>query len=437
MQGKPLDSITPEWRPFQLAFLLMNLPGIARPSSEDRKVVDLLFFPTGGGKTEAYLGLAACTLVLRRMQNPGIAGAGVSVLMRYTLRLLTLDQLGRAATLICALELERLKDETLLGSWPFEIGLWVGRAATPNRMGRKGDNDRESARARTIAHLNDDRKPSPIPLEECPWCGTKFKPLSFKLLPNPDDPTDLRIRCVNRSCEFGREVSLPILAVDDPIYRRLPCFIVATVDKFAGLPWVGQVGAFFGRVTRYDAKTGFFGPCDTAQGAAIPGGRLLTPDLVIQDELHLISGPLGTMVGLYETALEAWKAERQASSRVFPGLPYVALHGFSHLLLTAVALECGYPASSIRERIYAIPSVGYGVLLYTKLGRRRNAGRTDPGRPTYPQFGAERSGTRAAVLERSGLRATRSSEQAGASAPARSGLPRLCSDCRDQLRTTE
>jgi Helicase conserved C-terminal domain len=305
MQGKPTESITPEWRPFQLAFLLMNLPGIARPSDEDRKIVDLLFFPTGGGKTEAYLGLAAFTLVLRRMQNPGIAGAGVSVLMRYTLRLLTLDQLGRAATLICALELERQKDSTLLGDWPFEIGLWVGKAATPNHMGRKGDNDRDSARARTIAYLNDDRKPSPIPLEECPWCGTKFKPISFKLLPNQDEPTDLRIRCLNRSCEFGREFSLPILAVDNPIYRRLPCFLIATVDKFAGLPWVGQVGAFFGRVTRYDAKAGFFGPCDTAQGAAIPGGRLLPPDLVIQDELHLISGPLGTMAGLYETALEA------------------------------------------------------------------------------------------------------------------------------------
>ena len=89
-----------EWRPFQLAFLLMNLPGIAQPQSDDRQTVDLLFFPTGGGKTEAYLGLAAFTLVLRRLRNKGVTGAGVSVLMRYTLRLLTLDQLGRAATLI-------------------------------------------------------------------------------------------------------------------------------------------------------------------------------------------------------------------------------------------------------------------------------------------------------------------------------------------------
>src|SRR5450759_5839827 len=106
----------------------MNLPGIAEPESDDRTVVDLLFFPTGGGKTEAYLGLAAFTLVLRRLRNPGVAGAGVSVLMRYTLRLLTLDQLSRAATLICALELERATNPDRLGLWPFEIELWVGKA---------------------------------------------------------------------------------------------------------------------------------------------------------------------------------------------------------------------------------------------------------------------------------------------------------------------
>lgn len=113
----------PQWRPFQLAFVLMNLPGVVNPSHPDRETVDLLFFPTGGGKTEAYLGLAAFTLLFRRMKNPGISSAGLSVLMRYTLRLLTLDQLGRAAALICALELEREKDVEKLGKWPFEIGL--------------------------------------------------------------------------------------------------------------------------------------------------------------------------------------------------------------------------------------------------------------------------------------------------------------------------
>src|SRR5713226_7110368 len=144
MLQKPVAEVNPTGRPFQLAFILMNLKAIANPSDDDRDTVDLLFFPTGGGKTEAYLGLAAFTLVLRRLRNPGLRSAGVSVLMRYTLRLLTLDQLGRASTLICALELERQNDVEKLGEWPFEIGLWVGQAATPNRMGYKGDNDRES-----------------------------------------------------------------------------------------------------------------------------------------------------------------------------------------------------------------------------------------------------------------------------------------------------
>jgi hypothetical protein len=304
MQGRdPQNLAPPAWRAFQLAFLLMNIPALADPLHHDRESVDLLFFPTGGGKTEAYLGLAAFALVLRRLKNPGITSAGLCVLMRYTLRLLTLDQLSRAATLICALELERQKDPAKLGEWPFEIGLWVGMAATPNKMGHKGDNNPDSARAKTLHYTGNSSNPSPIPLENCPWCGEKFGTNSFQLKPTTDHPEELRIGCLNRRCDFSRGNSLPILAVDEPIYRRLPCFLIATVDKFAALPWTGEVGAFFGRVSRYDPK-GFYGPCGPARGDAIPG-PLLPPDLIIQDELHLISGPMGTMVGLYETAIDA------------------------------------------------------------------------------------------------------------------------------------
>ena len=309
--GKPdLDPASidpPAWRPFQLAFLLMNLLGAADGEHPDRKVVDLLFFPTGGGKTEAYLGLAAFVMLLRRLRDPSIQSAGLTVLMRYTLRLLTLDQLDRAATLVCALELIRQDDVEKLGSWPFEIGLWVGQTATPNIMGRKGDKKQYTARARCIAFQNDSgRKPSPIPLENCPWCGWKFTKDSFKLLPDPNQPSDLRVMCVHRKCAFhGRAQprGIPVLAVDEPIYRRLPAFIIATVDKFANLPWVGGSAGLFGRVDRHDAN-GFYGPSETGRGAPL-SGPLPPPDLIIQDELHLISGPLGTMVGLYETAIDA------------------------------------------------------------------------------------------------------------------------------------
>ena len=296
----------PAWRPFQLAFILVNLTGVVRSDDPEREVVDLLYFPTGGGKTEAYLGLAAFTIVLRRLRNPeaeGRAGAGVAVIMRYTLRLLTLDQLARAAGMVCALELERETKLDRYGVWPFEIGLWVGQAATPNMLGHKGDGGSNSARTKVLQYKADPAsRPSPIPLEECPWCGTRFTADSFSLLPDSDRPQELRIGCSNWSCDFAQDRPLPIVCVDEPLYRRLPAFVVATVDKFATLPWIGASGALLGGATRHDA-TGFHGPTEPGRGQPLPA-PLPPPDLIIQDELHLISGPLGTMVGLYEAAVD-------------------------------------------------------------------------------------------------------------------------------------
>ena len=303
---KRLGIETPRWRAFQLAFLLLNLPGLADPGDPSRAIVDLLFFPTGGGKTEAYLGLAAFAMVLRRLRHPGEkcrAAAGVSVIMRYTLRLLTLDQLARAAGLVCALELERENAIARYGEWPFEIGLWVGKAATPNILGHKGDGRSDSARTKVQQFKADPKgKPSPIPLENCPWCGIRFAPASFTLLPDNDKPRELRIVCADFECDFARR-GLPIVAVDEPIYRRLPAFLIATVDKFAALPWIADAGALLGGSERCDAA-GFYGAAQPGKGTRLPT-PLPPPDLVIQDELHLISGPLGTMAGLYETAIEA------------------------------------------------------------------------------------------------------------------------------------
>ena len=310
----------PKWRAFQLAFLLLNLAGLADPADPDREIVELLFFPTGGGKTEAYLGLAAFAMVLRRLRHPGAgcrAGAGVSVIMRYTLRLLTFDQLGRAAALVCALDLLREQNPARYGEWPFEIGLWVGKGATANQMGRLGRPQPGTARARVSAFQQDSqREPSPIPLRNCPWCDREFTPESFVLTPDADNPTDLRIVCLAEDCPFGGERGLPIVAVDEPLYRRLPAFLVATVDKFASLPWVGASGALLGGADRYSAA-GF------SRGTAGGGGERLPaplppPDLIVQDELHLIAGPLGTMAGLYEAAIEALVVRAEGKQARYP-----------------------------------------------------------------------------------------------------------------------
>ncbi|CAM2006413.1 DISARM system helicase DrmA [Acanthopleuribacter pedis] len=301
------------WRPFQIGFLLTNLCGLIDPGHADRELVDLLFFPTGGGKTEAYLGLAAFTLALRRLRLPGPEGGGLTVLMRYTLRLLTLDQMDRAAGLICAMEMERREgpNAAQLGERPFEIGLWVGQAATPNVLGKSGDNNPYAARTKLQRFQREAGKESPIPLQRCPWCGLKFTPPSFKLEPDARQPEDLRIQCLNTDCDFTvnrNPLGLPIVAVDEPLYKRIPCFMIATADKFAALPWRGEPGVLFGKVTRYDEER-YYGPHDPGLAKKRPGKKLKQPlpppDLVIQDELHLISGPLGTMAGLYETALDA------------------------------------------------------------------------------------------------------------------------------------
>jgi hypothetical protein len=235
-------------------------------------LADLLFFPTGGGKTEAYLGLAAFTIAHRRLIGPGVLGAGVAVIMRYTLRLLTLDQLARAAGVVCALELMRddptnvdAKGRKILGDWPIEIGLWVGSDASPNRLGRTGDGDKHTAVGRIQRYRNGQDKRAPAPLKACPWCGTEFTPASFACVPNNTAPTNMEIRCANTACDFTPGRALPVLTVDEPIYRRLPAFLIATVDKFASLPWLGETGAFFGNFDRFEAGVGFFGAAEPSR----------------------------------------------------------------------------------------------------------------------------------------------------------------------------
>ncbi|WP_025660146.1 DISARM system helicase DrmA [Rhizobium sp. IBUN] len=322
--GDPAAQKQPTWRPFQLAFVLLNLPGLNDKLHEDREIVDLLFFPTGGGKTEAYLGLAAWTIAHRRLTAGGKLGAGVSVLMRYTLRLLTLDQLSRAAGVICALELMRGEPawmegtQRLLGDWPIEIGLWVGSAASPNRLGGQGNPSPDTAVIR-VKRFKTSGREAPAPIKACPWCAEPFTADSFACTPNAIAPKNMEIRCTNVDCDFTGGRALPILTVDEAIYRRLPAFVIATVDKFAGLPWLGEAGAFFGHVNRTD-EWGFYGANDKAgDGRPLGNGFTLDPpDLIIQDELHLISGPLGTVAALYEVALDQLASRTMMGRRVRP-----------------------------------------------------------------------------------------------------------------------
>ena len=296
----------PEWRPFQLAFVLLNLASVADVKHGDRQVADLIYFPTGGGKTEAYLGLIAYTLVLRRLRGKARPdeGRGVAVILRYTLRLLTLDQLGRAATLMCALEELRRRDPKRLGNARFTVGLWVGQSATANRL-----RDLHA----TLHDFTPGRRDSPFPLTTCPWCGEAIKIHNIKLVDDDGRPSATRytravVYCDGGECLYTEKKrvgqGLPVLFVDEQIYKEVPDFLVATVDKFAMMPWRGDAGMLFGRATHVDELRAYGVMHDPSKGAtSLPEG-LYPPELIIQDELHLISGPLGTMVGLYEAAVD-------------------------------------------------------------------------------------------------------------------------------------
>jgi hypothetical protein len=329
-----LDSIkSPTWYPFQLAFILLNLPSITNlhhPNRSDEKdaVADLLWFPTGGGKTEAYLGLTAFTIGLRRLQGvvAGRAGEyGVAVLMRYTLRLLTLQQFQRATTLICACESIRRKDENKWGNEPFRIGLWVGQRTTPNHT----DQSEEFCKQARGQYQNSGSG-SPHQLTNCPWCGSQINPGTNILVENFKNGRGRTIVYCGDSlgkCLFSerqsKEEGLPILVVDEEIYRRLPTLLIATVDKFAQMPWKGEVQMLFGQVDGYCDRHGFRSSdihdsdshrkTGTLKAVKTKSHSLLRPpDLIIQDELHLISGPLGTLVGLYETAVDelaSWEVD--------------------------------------------------------------------------------------------------------------------------------
>ncbi|MGW7543418.1 helicase-related protein [Streptomyces sp. NPDC054770] len=263
------------WHPFQLAFFLIVIEGLMKPEHESRRTVDLIWFPTGGGKTEAYL-LTACFEILWRRLTFGAAGGGTAVLSRYTLSLLTTQQFQRTATAVCALEyIRRGHDGALsheLGQEPFSIGLWVGKETTPNKISAAQDE------LDALKQMNnpDDR----FLLERCPWCGTEIVP------ERQGRDRDFGIRadgvttsffCPRDACVFHE--LLPVSVVDEQMYKEPPTFVLGTVDKFARLAWESEAGKLFG------------------------GNGKRAPSLVIQDELHLLAGPLGTTVGLYEAAV--------------------------------------------------------------------------------------------------------------------------------------
>ena len=296
------------WRPFQIAFLLMDVNSIVYDGGEDRSVVDLIWFPTGGGKTEAYLGLTAFTIFYRKQMYPAQSN-GTAVMMRYTLRLLAAQQFTRAATLICACEY--IRQDCLqkkhkypsypLGKSPITIGLWIGGTHIPNKNTGSNSAEYHLKKLQDVSHAyavrNEKERHNKFQVLKCPWCGTKLvkDDLNGRLVGEwgyaMASGNHFYMFCPHEDCDFTKR--LPIQIIDDELYNSPPTLLFGTVDKFAMMAWDGRVGAFFGLHSDNRA-----------------------PELIIQDELHLISGALGTMVGLYETAVDGLASMKGVKPKV-------------------------------------------------------------------------------------------------------------------------
>jgi hypothetical protein len=559
------------WRPFQMAFMLSALRSTLDPSNGDRRLCDLLWVPTGGGKTEAYLGLAAVLMAYRRRravtgQSSERTGGGVSILTRYTLRLLTIQQFRRVSTLVTACEYLRvaglrtggpagwrpkacpMREELIWGSMRFSVGLWVGGEVTPNRLGPSGTRGDVPGALEILCGADGPGEPAQV--VECPSCrsilsipkeglprdhsyklhlgiglnsgsvallratlgagtglstknvqvtGVTIVPhpfptfstlgfsirakknltphlldiwwdgvskaltqagcshslvparasrpgyviLSYLKMTERPQPYDFDVYCPNPDCELNHDVlwlegapidsgwldldrgehgrgfpgagdtktlagagfaeaslddrkvrlpdglhlkmvpkpfwnvqrgrppeltlpyistriPIPVLTVDEQVYHRVPTMIVATVDKFARLPYEPRSGSLFGNVDRHHARFGYYrqgaAPHAAGGGENPPGADPHTPidvpvpsfdppGLIIQDELHLIEGPLGSMVGIYETAVE------ELASHDGRGPKYVAA--------TATIHEAGDQVQSIFDRkVCVFPPMG-------------------------------------------------------------------------------
>ncbi|WP_214772078.1 helicase-related protein [Exiguobacterium sp. s39] len=277
-----LNSYDNSWRAFQIAFFLLSIQSLVEKESFDRETIDLIWFPTGGGKTEAYLGVAAFQMFYRRLLDSN--DVGVDIMMRYTLRLLTADQFQRASRLICSMEYIRRDYSDELGDTPYSIGIWVGSSTSPN-------NNKEALRK--LNEMSKSKGSDNLIVTKCPWCGCQIgkvdikdkktrqkdnKVIGFK---NKND--QLLVACPDSECDFHEEI--PVYFVDETIYEKKPTFLIGTIDKFVQLSW------------KPDARTLF--------GINKQGMRIVSPpQIIIQDELHLISGPLGTLAGLYEVLIE-------------------------------------------------------------------------------------------------------------------------------------
>lgn len=285
------------WRPFQLAWIVGCLPSLVDPATHDN--VNIVWFATGGGKSEAYLGLMLVEMFYGRLTG---VTAGSQVWARFPLRLLALQQTERFAEVVLLAELARRAHPKLAAADPFGVGFYVGSGNTPNKLygedsafgGGRNPEDPDLAEACRV-------------LEFCPVCDADGTGNKLDVVFDRPRWTMEHV-CTNASCKMHG--ALPVWTIDDDIYRHAPTVLVGTVDKLAQMAQAREFAVLLGRAHSRCPAHGYtadaswcavFG-CKTPR-APLPVG-FTGIRMEIADELHLLDESLGALDGMYETLLQ-------------------------------------------------------------------------------------------------------------------------------------
>lgn len=300
------------WRLFQIVFIVSMIGEVihseyrddASLTYADIDVANLLYFPTGGGKTEAFLGITVFAMFFDRLRGKT---QGITAFLKYPLRLLAVQQLDRILAIVMQANVVRQENIELALATEFRVGFYVGKDNTPNKISK---NEKLSSRGERQQNLDlllesdqDTLNEYYRFIDKCPCCGKKMINVRFNkerwvlehICDNPDCPADV----------------LPLFIVDSEIYRYLPSIVVSTIDKMSLIGISNEFKALFGQVKCYCPIHGFStgSKCTCAESGC--SGRVQAvgylkdpvPTLFIQDEMHLIKESLGTFDAHYESFL--------------------------------------------------------------------------------------------------------------------------------------
>ncbi len=356
------------WRLFQIVFIVSMLCEVIRSEYKDDmtiretdiEVANLLYFPTGGGKTEAFLGVTVFSMFFDRLRGKT---EGVTAVLKYPLRLLAVQQLDRVLTITVKANIVKQSSYELKNTKDFQTGFYVGSANTPNKIDVQEHLSDRGARGKNSGLILDSDTDTLNEyyrfIDTCPVCGEKHVNVKFNT-----ERWTLEHVCENSNCLMN---VLPILIVDSEIYRYLPTIIVCTIDKMAMAGISNEFKMLFGQVKSQCSIHGFSNKskciCGKCNGTVKTISMLKDPipTLFIQDELHLVKESLGTFDAHYESFIDYYAKklvpdEQKKQIRFIGATATISQYKehINHLYhMEARRFPCEYPSSKMGEDFYS------------------------------------------------------------------------------------